>query len=118
MQWRQLAKARDDMIRAQIDIRRKTEQEKRVVSTMIEMYCRSHHDTKSGTLCSACLDLESYSLARIDACPLKETKMFCSNCTTHCYKKDMREQIRTVMRYGGPRMLLRHPIIALRHLLA
>jgi hypothetical protein len=29
----------------------------------------------------------------------------------------MRERIRTVMRYAGPRMALRHPLLALAHLL-
>jgi hypothetical protein len=29
----------------------------------------------------------------------------------------MRERVRAVMRYAGPRMLLRHPILAVLHLL-
>lgn len=29
----------------------------------------------------------------------------------------MREQIKAVMRYAGPRMLLHHPILALFHML-
>jgi hypothetical protein len=29
----------------------------------------------------------------------------------------MSDKIRTVMRYAGPRMLLRHPILAIGHLL-
>ena len=29
----------------------------------------------------------------------------------------MREKIRTVMRYSGPRMLGKHPIAAIRHLI-
>jgi hypothetical protein len=27
----------------------------------------------------------------------------------------MREQVRAIMRYAGPRMLLRHPVLALMH---
>ncbi|MCL4190388.1 MAG: nitrous oxide-stimulated promoter family protein, partial [Thermoguttaceae bacterium] len=27
----------------------------------------------------------------------------------------MRERIRAVMRFSGPRMMLRHPLLALRH---
>lgn len=105
------------MTYAQTHSHRKTEQEKRVVGTMTALYCRSHHGTKNGELCCVCLDLMDYSRARIDACPHKETKTFCSNCTTHCYKKDRREQIRIIMRFSGPRMLLRHPIVAIRHLI-
>jgi hypothetical protein len=29
----------------------------------------------------------------------------------------MREQMRAVMRYSGPRMILAHPVMALRHVL-
>jgi hypothetical protein len=29
----------------------------------------------------------------------------------------MRERIREVMRYSGPRMLLSHPLMAIRHLI-
>ena len=46
-----------------------------------------------------------------------ENKTFCSNCKVHCYKPDMREQIRRVMRYSGPRMIKTHPILAIRHLI-
>ena len=37
-------------------------------------------------------------------------------CPVHCYEAAMRERVRQVMRYAGPRMLLRHPILALLHL--
>jgi hypothetical protein len=33
-----------------------------------------------------------------------------------CYTPDMRERIRAVMRFSGPRMLLHHPWLALMHL--
>ncbi|MDW2334940.1 nitrous oxide-stimulated promoter family protein, partial [Vibrio sp. 1069] len=32
-------------------------------------------------------------------------------------KPEPKEQMRLVMRYSGPRMLLKHPILAVRHLL-
>ena len=28
-----------------------------------------------------------------------ETKTFCSNCRVHCYRSEMREEIRKVMRF-------------------
>jgi len=33
----------------------------------------------------------------------------------HCYKPDMRARVQAVMRYAGPRMLTRHPVMGLRH---
>lgn len=44
-----------------------------------------------------------------------ETKTFCSNCRVHCYKPAMREKIRQVMRFSGPRMLFYHTMLAIRH---
>jgi hypothetical protein len=35
----------------------------------------------------------------------------------HCYKRRQREQARTIMRYSGPRMMRRHPWLALMHVL-
>ena len=43
-------------------------------------------------------------------------KTFCSVCKTHCYKPEMRQRIREVMRWSGPRMLFHHPVLAVRHL--
>ena len=44
-----------------------------------------------------------------------ETKTFCSRCPTHCYAAKQREAIRNVMRYSGPRMLLHHPVLTIKH---
>ena len=35
----------------------------------------------------------------------------------HCYKPQMREKIRDVMRFSGPRMIFHHPIAAVRHVI-
>ena len=37
-------------------------------------------------------------------------------CPVHCYETTMRERVRQVMRYAGPRALLRHPVLVLLHL--
>ena len=60
---------------------------------------------------------KDYAVSRSDHCPFMETKTFCSNCRVHCYSPEMREQIRQVMRFSGPRMLLYHPVMALRHVI-
>jgi len=90
--------------------------EKRVVQEMITLYCRDHHNS-SVFPCAECAVLIAYAHERSDRCPFTENKTFCSNCRIHCYKPDMREQIRTVMRYSGPRMLKTHPVLAIRHLI-
>ena len=97
-------------------IKDKREREKKIVSDMIALYCRKKHRHKNG-LCTECAQLRAYAEQRSDRCPFMETKTFCSNCKMHCYKPEMREQIRQVMRFAGPRMLMYHPVAAVRHLL-
>ena len=93
--------------------------EKRVVGDMIALYCHGHHGTRKGQpLCPDCAQLYAYACQRSDHCPFMETKTFCSNCRVHCYQPRMREKIREVMRYSGPRMLLHHPILAISHVIA
>ena len=67
-------------------------------------------------LCGECRELLEYSLARLDHCKFGNAKTKCHKCPVHCYRPDMREKIRTVMRFSGPRMLLYHPLEALRYL--
>ncbi len=88
----------------------------KTIQRMIAISCRARHPGHVG-LCSTCAELQDYVHARLDRCPFQETKSTCANCTVHCYKPDMRERIRAVMRFAGPRMLLRHPYLALMHLL-
>ena len=97
-----------------MDTQTKREREKRMGSQMIALYCRKKHHTR-GDLCPQCAALDAYAKMRADKCPFMETKTFCSNCRIHCYKPDMRAKIREVMRFAGPRMILHHPVAAIRH---
>lgn len=90
--------------------------EKKVVSEMIALYCRKNHGAK-GSLCPDCAAVEAYAHQRSDHCPFMESKTFCSNCKVHCYKPEMREKIREIMRFSGPRMLFHHPCMAIRHVI-
>ena len=94
----------------------KREREKQMVSQMIRLYCKKQHHTKAG-LCKDCTALDEYARQRSEHCPFMETKTFCSNCKVHCFKPEMREKIRAVMRFSGPRMIFYHPIAALRHVI-
>ncbi|MDO5560989.1 MAG: nitrous oxide-stimulated promoter family protein [Oscillospiraceae bacterium] len=95
-------------------IESKREREKEMLSQMISFYCRRKHRCKGG-LCAECDALKKYAFGRSDKCPFMETKTFCSNCKVHCYKAEMRNRIRDVMRFSGPRILMYHPYDALRH---
>ena len=91
----------------------KRHQEKEIIDYMIHYYCHKKHHHK--VLCTSCIELRNYAHMRIDTCPFMESKTFCSNCKVHCYQGDMRNKIRSVMRYAGPRMLFHKPCMALRH---
>jgi hypothetical protein len=90
--------------------------EKRTIEAMIALYCRDNHRTTT-SLCEECTALLQYARLRLDKRPFGENKPTCARCPIHCYKPDMREETKRVMRYSGPRMLLRHPILAIGHLL-
>lgn len=94
---------------------RRIRREKKTISVMIELYCRDRHDGRGGTLCDDCSELRDYAMQRIDKCPFCLSKPTCVNCPIHCYQPDVRERVRTVMRYSGPRMLGRHPVLAVLH---
>ena len=94
---------------------KKRKRESIVLQEMITLYCRKHH-SKNGC-CKQCQELMDYGNMRINNCPFMESKTFCSNCKVHCYKPEMREKIRTVMRYSGPRIIFKHPIMAPWHVI-
>ncbi len=100
------------------DIEKKRKKEQEVVEKMIHLYCKKNHKESSKTLCTDCQDLLDYARMRSEKCAFMEKKTFCSNCKIHCYKPKMREKIRTVMRFSGPRMLLYHPGLAIWHLIS
>jgi len=89
--------------------------EKITIKAMIELYCRYKHNTNE-SLCSECESLLNYSIKRIDLCTFGVNKPACSSCTIHCYNQDFRNKVKEVMRFSGPKMLLHHPILAIRHL--
>lgn len=93
---------------------KRLEQEKKTVEQMIRLYCRRKEGNKE--LCPDCRELLEYAHARLSRCPFGNRKPTCRLCPIHCYKAGMKERMRQVMRYSGPRMLLYHPMDALRHL--
>jgi hypothetical protein len=90
--------------------------ERKTVEAMIDLCCHGLHLSADG-LCPDCLALQEYARERLQKCPFQEGKTTCAKCPVHCYKPEMRERIRAVMRYAGPRMLYRHPIMAVQHMI-
>ncbi|HEY5529533.1 MAG TPA: nitrous oxide-stimulated promoter family protein [Thermoleophilia bacterium] len=106
---------------------RRFRRERRTIEVMVQLYCRENHQSDSrratgrgargdGLLCDQCAALLGYAGLRLDACRFAGDKPVCSRCSVHCYSPAMREVVRAVMRYSGPRMLRRHPLLAVSHL--
>lgn len=91
------------------------ERERATVAAMVRLFCRAHHG--GGALCSECAALLAYANYRLDRCPFEADKPTCVACPVHCYRAAERQRMREVMRWAGPRMLWRHPYLAIRHLL-
>jgi hypothetical protein len=96
---------------------RNIELDRRTVSAMVYIYCHDHHTTRGRLLCDGCAALMAYADARLAKCPFGEEKTTCRECPIHCYRPDERATMKEVMHYAGPRMLWRHPLLAIRHLL-
>lgn len=83
------------------------------IEAMTRIYCADHHHTREP--CDDCQALMTYAAKRLAVCTFGEEKPVCAKCQVHCYGKAMREKVREVMRYAGPRMVWRHPWLALMH---
>ena len=90
--------------------------EKNTVGVMIKLYCKQKHKIKE-ELCGNCHELLEYAYERIDNCKFANNKPVCAKCSIQCYETEMRKEIRNVMKFSGPRMLLSHPLIAIEHLI-
>ena len=92
---------------------------------MVAIYCAGNHDASARTetsfagepLCPACKAIDDYCVLRTERCRSMAHKTSCEECGNHCYAPAQREQIRAIMRDAGPRMVLYHPVAAIRHLL-
>jgi len=89
--------------------------ERLTISKMVGMYCSARHDGSADILCESCREFLDYAEIRLEKCPYGEDKPTCANCPIHCYKPARKAQASEIMRYAGPRMLLRHPLLALAH---
>ncbi|WP_300377834.1 nitrous oxide-stimulated promoter family protein [Brachyspira sp.] len=113
-----------DIVNTDNKINKKIDYEKKMVFYMIELYCKYEHSeyhknrTKTfgnKSICKECEDIYNYACERTSKCRFISTKTFCSACSSHCYKKDMKEKIKKIMTFSGKRMLFHKPILALKH---
>ena len=93
----------------------KTSREKdlQTLEAMGAIYCRGNHGACThdvAGLCAACRETVEATLERTENCP-NGHKGNCEDCPIKCNRGEQRENIRAIMRYAAPRMLLRHPVM-------
>nr|WP_298876764.1 nitrous oxide-stimulated promoter family protein [uncultured Mogibacterium sp.] len=98
---------------------KKRQKEIDMVSEMIQLYCKRKHKNlyHNGILCDECQELIEYACERSEKCRFMKSKSFCSNCKVHCYSPEMKDKIQKVMRYSGPRIIIYHPLLCLKHVI-
>ncbi|MFZ3136494.1 MAG: nitrous oxide-stimulated promoter family protein [Thermodesulfovibrionales bacterium] len=89
--------------------------EKNTIEAMIKIYCCDQHKPTYELPCAECRKLQDYANRRLDRCPFNGDKTTCANCKIHCYRPDMKIRIKDIMRHSGPKMIRRHPVLALLH---
>jgi len=94
--------------------RKRLARERQTIAAMIVFYCEGHHHVNAA-LCPECRQLLDYAAVRLERCRFGAAKPVCAKCPVHCYQRFRREQVKTVMRYAGPRMLWQHPVLSLLH---
>lgn len=82
------------------------------IVVLTKIYCQAHHEA---SLCEDCQALIDHAQQKLDRCVYGQDKPACKNCPIHCYKPERRQQAQLIMRYAGPKMLFKHPVLAIIH---
>ncbi len=90
------------------------QREAATIKVMVGIYCKHHHQLNVAD-CPECSEIQNYALDRLHYCPYQEGKTSCKKCPLHCYKPNMKDEVKRIMRFSGPRMALRHPILTIFH---
>jgi hypothetical protein len=115
----------------QAELTRKEIKDLRVLVLFTDIYCRANHpgrqlqsvqlEAASDRLnldrhqyCEDCAAFLAYAIKRRIVCPL-DPKPACKHCPVHCYKPDMRDKVREVMRFAGPHLMKRGRVDLLWH---
>jgi hypothetical protein len=88
--------------------------EMQTIEAMVRIYCRAQHGRD---LCEECGNILTYCFARIEKCIFGPDKPACNGCYVHCYSPKMREKVKSIMRFSGPKMIYKHPYLAIVHLI-
>lgn len=93
-------------------------EEAQTLRAMVGLYCGENTARREGPA-NAVPPAKRFSPMRSSAWPPVPTgprSPVCAKCRIHCYRAGEKAFAREVMRHAGPRLLLAHPVLSLRHL--
>ena len=92
--------------------------EKENIRKTFGLYCNSNHGTTDNKLCPKCTALLTTVMLKIQRCPYGISKPICDACETPCFGEVPTKEFRNIMKSSQKKMLLSHPLMAVRHKLA
>ena len=100
------------------EIKNNIPKEKENIRKTFGIYCGKHHEKKGNKLCPRCTALLATVFTKIDRCPYGITKPICDRCDRPCFGAKATQEFLTIMQGTQRGMLLRHPIMTIKHKLA
>ena len=104
--------------RKEPEIKNTVPKERENIRKTFGVYCNANHGTTDGKLCPKCTALLSTVMLKIQRCPYGITKPICDACETPCFGESVTKDFRDVMKSGQKKMLLSHPLMAVKHKIA
>ena len=100
------------------EIKNNIPKEKENIRKTFGIYCGKHHEKNGSKLCPRCTALLATVFTKIDRCPYGITKPICDRCDRPCFGTKATQEFLTIMQGTQRGMLLRHPIMTIKHKLA
>ena len=100
------------------EIKNNIPKEKNTIRKTFGVHCRSRHGSPEGKLCPRCTALLATVMTKMDRCPYGITKPICDRCEQPCFGASQTQEFLEIMRGSQKKMLLSHPILAIKHKLA
>ncbi|MGO8684752.1 MAG: nitrous oxide-stimulated promoter family protein [Thermoleophilia bacterium] len=116
------------MVAAQPSSDGRRQREARTLRLMIALYCHDHHAAAPivgargsqvaapATLCPDCAALAIVCAGALEHCPYGANKPVCATVRCTAISPPGGKKSPRSLRYAGPRMLRRHPLLAVAHL--
>ena len=102
----------------QPEVKNTIPQEKTNIKKTFGVYCHKHHNTSGDKLCPKCTALLATVMTKINRCPYGITKPICDRCEIMCFGPKQNKEFMTIMSSSSKGMLLRHPMMSLKHKMA